>query len=217
MNYNAVIFDLDGTLLDTLEDLALSVNTVLKRKGFDAYPVDDYRYFVGEGIEMLVKKAFPVDNITEKEFNGLVIAVKEEYSRRWADHTKPYPGIPELLDFLEEKKVPKAIFSNKPHEFAMITVETLLPRWKFTDVCGLQPGIPRKPEPLGALQIVEKMQLQPNQIVYLGDTVTDMHTAVSAGFYPVGALWGFRSREELIEGGAKMLAESPLELTNLFK
>jgi len=216
MKYKAVIFDLDGTLLDTLKDLALSVNTVLKEKGFKEHPVDDYRYFVGEGIEALVEKAFPAESISKEEFEGLVSQVKEEYSRRWADYTKPYPEVPELLNFLEEKSIPKAIFSNKPHEFTTITVETLLAGWKFKAVCGIQPGVPRKPDPRGALQIAEDMQLSPGQIVYLGDTITDMQTAVRGGFYPVGALWGFRPKEELLEGGASMLAETPLDLTKLF-
>ena len=217
MKLKATIFDLDGTLLDTLKDLALSVNTVLRQQGFDEHPVKDYRYFVGEGIEMLVKKAFPEEGISEEKFNNLVQAVKEEYSRRWADHTRPYPGVPELLDFLETRNIPKAIFSNKPHEFTTITVDVLLPGWNFSAVCGIEQGTPRKPDPSGALQIAREMGLKPAEIVYLGDTITDMHTAVAGGFYPVGALWGFRPKEELLEGGALMLAENPLDLTDLFE
>lgn len=217
MSYKAVIFDLDGTLLDTLEDLALSVNAVLKERGYEKHPVKAYRYFVGDGIDVLVKRAFP-EEVTgsEHELEQLVKAVKEEYSRRWADHTRPYPGVTVLLNFLAEKKIPMAVFSNKPHEFALLTVDKLLPGWSFFEVCGIRPGIPRKPDPQGALLISHKMKIQPGEIVYLGDTGTDMQTAKAGGFYAVGALWGFRPAEELKREGALMLASSPADLKKLF-
>lgn len=217
MRYKGVIFDLDGTLLDTLKDLALSVNTVLGKYGYSEHPVDAYRYFVGDGIDFLVQRAFPPEMITEIGHQELVKTVKEEYGRRWADHTVPYPGVQALLDFLESKAVPKAIFSNKPHEFAVLTVETLLPDWEFVEICGIQPGIPRKPDPHGALLIAEKMDLKPAQIIYLGDTGTDMQTATAGGFFAVGALWGFRPAEELTQNGAQILIESPGDLRKLFK
>ncbi len=218
MKYKGIIFDLDGTLLDTLKDLALSVNAVLAQNGFREHPVDAYRYFVGDGIDVLVQRAFPAESIKKmKATEEMINAVKEEYSRRWADHTRPYPGISELLDSLEEKQVPKAVFSNKPHEFAVLTVNKLLPCWIFEDICGIQPGIPRKPDPFGALLIADRMQIKPKEIVYLGDTNTDMQTAVSGGFYPVGALWGFRSAEELLAGGAGTLAQKPADVADLFK
>jgi len=216
VGYKAIIFDLDGTLLDTLQDLAFSVNAILRKKGFKTHPVDNYRYFVGEGIEMLVQRAFPANIIDNSDIPAYVKEVKEEYSRRWSEHTRPYPGVPEMLDFLQERRIPKAIFSNKPHEFTTITVETLLPAWDFTAVCGIQEGVRRKPDPKGALLIAEKMQLEPEQIVYLGDTNTDMQTAVAGKFFPVGALWGFRSAKELLDGGARILAESPADVTGLF-
>lgn len=217
MLYKAIIFDLDGTLLDTLEDLALSVNAVLRQHGFSEHPVADYRYFVGDGIDILVSRAFPEESIKNgKDVEYLVNAVKEEYARRWGDHTRPYPGIPEMLDLLEEKQVPKAIFSNKPNEFAVLTVNKLLPGWKFEEVCGIQSGIPRKPDPYGAVIIAEKIMVKPKEIVYLGDTDTDMLTAVRGGFYPVGALWGFRSAEELLKSGAGMLAQKPMDVAELF-
>lgn len=217
MGYKAIIFDLDGTLLDTLKDLALSVNAVLRLQGFSEHPVASYRYFVGDGIDVLVRRAFPIESIkSEKDALYMVNAVKEEYARRWGDHTRPYPGIPAMLDSIEEKRLPKAIFSNKPHEFAVLTVNKLLPDWKFEEVCGIQSGIPRKPDPYGALMIAEKIMVKPEEVVYLGDTDTDMLTAVRGGFYPVGALWGFRSAEELLKSGAAMLAQKPKDVTELF-
>lgn len=218
MKYKGIIFDLDGTLLDTLEDLALSVNAVLRRKSYDEHPVNSYRYFVGDGIDVLVERAFPEQSVkNKKDTDQIVKAVKEEYSRRWSDHTRPYPGISGMLDFLQKKQIPKAVFSNKPHEFAILTVNKLLPGWSFEDVYGIQPGVPRKPDPFGALMIAEKMQIKPEEIVYLGDTDTDMQTAVKGGFYPVGALWGFRSEEELLGAGALMLAHKPGDVTELFR
>lgn len=217
MGYKAIIFDLDGTLLDTLKDLALSVNAVLRQHGFSEHPVASYRYFVGDGIDILVRRAFPAESIkSEKGALYMVNAVKEEYARRWGDHTRPYPGIPAMLDSIEEKRLPKAIFSNKPHEFAVLTVNKLLPDWEFEEVCGVQSGIPRKPDPYGALMIAEKIMVKPEEVVYLGDTDTDMRTAVRGGFYPVGALWGFRSAEELLKSGAAMLAQKPKDVAEFF-
>lgn len=190
---------------------------MLQQKGFKEHPVDAYRYFVGDGIEMLVQRAFPEDSIASLELDRLVAAVKEEYSRRWADHTRSYPGIAEMLDYLEKKQVPKAIFSNKPHEYTVLTTEALLPDWHFAAISGIRDGTPRKPNPYGALIIADQLQIEPQQIVYLGDTNIDMITAVAAGMYPVGALWGFRSADELLDGGAKMLAETPQALTDLFR
>ncbi len=217
MSYKAVIFDLDGTLLDTLEDLALSVNSVLKEKGFKEHSVEAYRYFVGDGIDVLVKRAFPAELTgSEHELEQIVKKVKEEYSRRWADNTRPYPGVNDLLNFLKDNKIPMAIFSNKPHEFALLTVDKLLPDWSFFEVCGIRPGTPHKPDPQGALSISQKMKIPPSEIVYLGDTGTDMQTAKAGGFYAVGALWGFRPAEELEHEGALMLASSPADLERLF-
>ncbi len=217
MNYKAIIFDLDGTLLDTLQDLTLSVNTVLRQKGFGEHNVDAYRYFVGDGIDILVQRAFPAGFFAgEAELETVVQEVKEEYGRRWAENTGPYPGVPELLSYLENKQVPKAIFSNKPHEFALLTVETLLPGWSFVGICGIRAGMPRKPDPYGALQIAKTLKLNPRDIIYLGDTGTDMQTAVAGGFYPLGALWGFRTAEELLESGAQELAREPLDVADYF-
>jgi len=216
LNLRAIIFDLDGTLLNTLEDLALSVNAVLAGYGLEEHPVDHYRYYVGDGVDMLVKRAFPPIMTGEENINNLVCAVIDEYSRRWSDHTVPYAGIPELLDFLENQNIPMAIFSNKPHQFAVLTVEKLLPGRSFIKVLGIGAGMPRKPNPQGALQIAAMMKLQPTEIVYLGDTGTDMKTALAGEFYPAGALWGFRQADELLEGGAKFLADNPIDVAELF-
>ncbi len=216
MNYKAVIFDLDGTLLDTLEDIALSVNEVLKAEGFSEHPLDAYRFFVGDGMDKLVQRAFPEGSLEGKALAGKVETVKAVYRRRWAENTRPYPGVPEMLTILEKRGIPKAIFSNKPQEFTQITVETLLPHWAFEAVYGIGPDIPRKPDPHGALLIAGMFGVNPNQIVYLGDTSTDMKTALAAKMHPVGALWGFRSGDELQAAGAGLLLPDPRDLISLF-
>lgn len=216
MNFKAVIFDLDGTLLDTLEDLALSVNAVLKKEGFPQHPVEAYRYFVGGGIEMLVKRSLPEGEWKEEVLRRLIFAVRKEYSRRWADHTRPYPNVPEMLFSLEEQGVPKAILSNKPHDITELMVKTLLGKWEFAAVLGALPHIPRKPDPAGALKLAKQLKALPEEIVCVGDTAVDMRTAVAAKMYPVGALWGFCTAEELMESGARFLAKDPLEVAGLF-
>lgn len=216
MKFKAIIFDLDGTLLDTLKDLALAVNAVLESKGYSGHPLDAYRYFVGDGIDLLVKRTFPEAAWSGGNLDHLVEVVKEEYGRRWADHTEPYSGVPEMLDLLEQMAVPKAIFSNKPQQFALLTVEKLLSHWRFLEVIGIGPHMPRKPDPTGALKIAKKMKLEPDEIVYAGDTDTDMKTAYTGGFYPAAVLWGFRPAEELKTAGAKFMAAEPLDLIRLF-
>jgi len=151
MPYRVVIFDLDGTLLDTLEDLADSMNAVLEQQGYPIHPPSAYRYFVGDGVDMLVRRSLPEGEWNADQISRYVDAMEEEYGRRWDAKTRPYPGIPELLDTLEERSFPKAIFSNKPDGFTQLTVEKLLDAWNFHPVRGALPDVPRKPDPTGAL------------------------------------------------------------------
>ena len=140
----------------------------------------------------------------------------DEYKNRWAENTQPYPGIPELLRELERLDIPKAVLSNKRHDFTKTVVERLLPDFHFQIVCGAKPSVPIKPDPTAALQIADELHIPPEQFVYLGDTNTDMQTANAAGMFPAGALWGFRTAEELSANGAKVLLKTPQEVLNLF-
>lgn len=211
----AVIFDLDGTLLDTLDDLAGAMNHVLVQEGLPAHPVDAYRYFVGDGMEMLVRRALPPERLDPTTVARALAAMRAEYDGRCADKTRPYPGIPELLDALARRTVPFAVFSNKPHEAAVDLVGRLLGRWEFAAVVGARPGYPVKPDPTGALEVAGLLGAAPGECLYLGDTGTDMRTARAAGMRAVGALWGFRPAAELLEAGAHALAASPADVLGL--
>jgi phosphoglycolate phosphatase len=213
--YKAVLFDLDGTLLDTLEDLADSVNSVLSRVGLPTHPLEDYQYFVGDGVEKMARRALPETCREDAVVIKCVAAMCREYSKRWADKTRPYPGIQELLDGLTVRNITMCVLSNKPDPFTKMIVSNLLPRWRFEQVMGAQPSIPKKPDPTAALELAERLAIPPAEFLYLGDTNTDMQTACAAGMYPVGALWGFRTADELIANGARVLIKQPIELLNL--
>jgi phosphoglycolate phosphatase len=214
-SFKAILFDLDGTLLDTLNDLANSMNAVLSAQGLKIYPVDDYRYLVGKGLRELIKSVLPEHKADDKTIDELLAAMKIEYGKRWAENTKPYPGIPDLLDVLQKHKFPMVVLSNKADEFTRIMVEKLLPDWKFQIVRGLRNNIPAKPDPASSLEIAGELKIKPHEFVYLGDTDIDMQTANAAGMYAVGALWGFRDAAELKANGAKTLVESPLQVLDL--
>lgn len=216
MNYEAVLFDLDGTLLDTLEDLADSMNATLKKLGFSVHPIDEYKYFVGDGVVKLVERALPKEHLNKATVQKALEINRQEYKNRWHNKTKLYDGIAELLDFLEENKIPKVVLSNKPHEFTKIVVERFLKNWNFDIVQGVDEETPKKPEIVGAVRIAEKLGFKPSRILYLGDTNTDMRTAVSAGMFAVGVLWGFRTADELLKNGAQKLVEKPQNVISLF-
>lgn len=214
--YQCVLFDLDGTLLDSLADLAHSMNTVLDRFGLPQHPVAAYRYFVGDGMETLARRVLPPNHGDDSLVQRTVAAMREEYAGRWANETKPYPGIPELLDGLAERGVDMVILSNKPDDFTHKVVATLLGRWRFRVVRGVRADGVKKPDPSPALAIADELGLTPADFLYLGDTNTDMLTANRAGMHAVGALWGFRTAEELKKNGAKALIARPQELLEFF-
>lgn len=215
MEFKAVLFDLDGTLLYTLEDLANSMNSVLQSMGFPTHPVEKYRYFVGNGMYNLVKRAVPPEIKEETVLQHCLTKMKEEYGRRWAETTRPYDGIIELLDELDLLGVKKSVLSNKPDDMTKIIIRKFFPNGHFVMVEGQKEGVPKKPDPTAALKISRQMGILPANFLYLGDSNTDMQTATSAGMYPVGALWGFREEKELLESGARVLVKHPLELINL--
>lgn len=216
LSCRGVLFDLDGTLLNTLLDLANSMNAALSRLGFAGHPVEAYRYFVGDGSEVLARRALPPASRKEETIARCLAEFLAEYGRRWDENTRPYPGVPELLDGLSERRIRMAILSNKKHELTQLAVTRLLPRWRFDAVAGAKPEVPRKPDPTAALRLIEELRLEPDKVLYLGDTNTDMQTAVGAGMHPVGALWGFRTEEELRASGARSVIARPQDLLAFF-
>lgn len=212
MKYQAVIFDLDGTLLDTLQDLADATNCALETMGFPPHSTETYKYFIGEGREKLAELALPTERRNQDIIDTLVNLIDQFYSLYWDAHTQPFKGIPELLNELTARQIKMAVLSNKSDHFTKLMVERLLSNWQFEVVLGTLPSTPKKPDPSGATQISEKINIKPGNIVFLGDSGIDMKTAVAAGMYPVGASWGFRTREEMIKDGAKLLIERPNDL-----
>lgn len=216
MKYKAVIFDLDGTLLNTVDDLAISTNTVLVRHGLIAHPIEDYKYFVGRGIRQLVENVLPHDKHSYEYIQEIYNEVIDEYGRNLDVYTKPYAGIPELLDNLSQKAVRLAILSNKAHEFMADVVKSHFNNWLFEIVFGARKNIPTKPDPYLAFEILHIMKLSKEEVVYVGDSDVDMQTATAAGLFAVGAAWGFRTRKELSDNGAQLIIDRPQDLLQLF-
>ena len=214
----AVLFDLDGTLLDTLEDLADSTNAVLSAHGFPGHPVARYRTMVGDGAETLLRRALPPalgkDPDAVRRFTQ---EMRAEYDKRWNLKTKPYAGVPEALERIGTLGVKRAVLSNKPDSFVGKILRYYLPGVAFDAAFGQKPGAPVKPDPAGALEISMLLGVQPNEFLYLGDTNTDMRTAHAAGMFPVGALWGFRTEEELLQSGAAAIVKNPLDILQLLE
>ncbi|MFC2072073.1 HAD family hydrolase [Chloroflexota bacterium] len=215
MKYKAVIFDLDGTLLDTLQDIADSVNEALKHSGFPRHELEAFKKFIGEGRDVLATRALPEDSRDPTTVKRLVELINSEYSERWANKTILYDGISDLLDELTAMNIKMAVLSNKAHYFTELMVSELLSQWYFEAVVGVSQSVLRKPDPTTALQIAQQLVLQPNEFLYLGDSDIDMRTAIGAGMYPVGVSWGFRSAEELLINGAEVLIEYPTDLLAL--
>ena len=213
--FSAVLFDLDGTLLDTLDDLADSMNEVLAPRGAPVHERAAYRRFIGDGLEMLVRRALPEDQNDDATVVACMEAMRERYAERWDRRSRPYPGVPGLLDALVERGVRLAVLSNKPHDFTCRMVERMLARWRFDPVLGSRPGVPRKPDPQVARAIAEQHGVAPSGWLYLGDTPIDVKTARAAGMTAVGATWGFRDAAELEEAGARHLIDHPRQLLEL--
>lgn len=217
MNFELIIFDLDGTLTDTLADITDITNKVLSVLGYPLHSQTEYKYFVGNGLKNLVIKSLPesarTEDIIEKGYEKVLI----EYTNTPVNKTKLYDGISELLYLLESKKIKKAILSNKADPITKKICEKLLSEWCFEIIIGANGKFPRKPDPTSALYIANTLGINPENILYVGDSGVDMETALRAGFTSVGVTWGFRKKEELIENGAKHIISHPVELIEILE
>lgn len=215
VRHKGIIFDLDGTLVNSIEDLADSMNYVLAQNNFGTYNTNTYKQFVGTGIRNLVIKALPNGHKDEQTVNKCFKMMLETYSQNCTNKTKPYEGITQMLNELTNRKIKMAILSNKADKLAQRVAKEILSKWHFETVIGFTDEESRKPNPKSTLQIVNELNLPKPEILYLGDSGTDMQTANNAGLYAIGALWGFRSEEELVLNGAKHLLKHPMELLDI--
>ena len=209
-----VAFDLDGTLADTLADLAASVNHALDGLGLPTYPADDYRYFVGKGVDNLIRTAL-ADHYTPAR----AAAVKEDFTAYYAahsmDYTAPYPGIGDLLARLRDEGIMTAVISNKPDAFVPAILQALYPDHHFSYLSGQQPEIPRKPSPEALNRLLDTLGVSREDTLYVGDSDVDVIFAHNAGVKVCGVSWGFRGREELSSAGADAIADTADELMRI--
>ena len=215
--YTSVIFDMDGTLLNTLQDLGDCMNRVLERAGYPIHPIDAYKYFVGDGLKNMVTRVLPQAERREPTIERLQAQMAGEYAEHWADKTALYPEISVLLDELARLKVRRGILSNKPHEFTKAMADRYFGKWRFDPVFGARDGVPGKPDPAAALEICRQWGRNPADVLYAGDTNTDMRTARQGGLFALGVLWGFRTRQELEENGAQSLISTPEQMLKFLR
>jgi len=211
--YRCVIFDCDGTLVDTLKDIAGAMNQALVLHGFPPVPLDNYRGMVGWGVYRLAELALPETARTEKTIQAVGSRAKQLMEDQPFEESlsKPYPGIPELLEELQGRKVRTAVLSNKPDSVLRRLMAELFPKHTFGSVCGLRPGAPPKPDPSPVWDILADMGLNPHEAVLMGDSEIDMETARNAGCCPMGVSWGYRSRAALEASGAARIIDTPGE------
>jgi len=211
----AVVFDLDGTLLDTIEDIGETCNIVLKELGHHPLDVKDYKIYVGKGVKHLVEKVFEHRQIDESSFNHFINRYYEVYQTQSSVFTKPYPGIMSLLDGLKNMEISINVLSNKPHGQVIDLMPKYFPKHDFDLVYGKKEEFSTKPHPGSLRHMIKKLGLKKTEILYVGDTKTDMETALNAGVQSVGVLWGFRDETELVQAKASYIIRKPKELIQI--
>lgn len=211
MSYTSIIFDLDGTLLDTLTDIADSVNTVLTVNGFPTYPRDSYKSFLGDGLHNLISRSVPVGT-GENIIQNCCETFTQIYSESWKKNCYPYEGIEIMLSDLSAGKIKLAVLSNKPHAFTCLFVDHFFPKGMFEIVYGHRDGVNKKPDPAGAIAIAEILQTGCENILFVGDSDVDIQTGRSAGMGTAGVSWGYRTVAELKANNAEIIVNRPSEI-----
>lgn len=215
---NALLFDLDGTLLNTLEDIAIACNHALKKFGYPAHDVSSYRQMVGNGFEMLVKRAIGTNFSTNPEqLVAMVKLAKEYYAQNMFSKTLPYSEIPETLKKLQDQNLLLGVFSNKPDELSQLLIAHFFPDISFFTVTGARPRYPLKPDPLVLIDLLTQAKIPLSSAIYVGDSDVDVLTAKNAAIPSIGVAWGFRGREELINTGADYVIKEPSEIFEIIK
>ena len=209
-----LIFDLDGTLVDSLPGIAASLNRSLSAHGLLEHPLPTIRSFIGNGLRNLVQRSAPAD-APPALLDSLVANFKHDYDLTWPQGTTLYPGILDMLDILRQRGFPLAVLSNKTHDFTVAISRTLCPEIYFVGVLGQQEGIAHKPHPAGALQLAATLGSPPANCVIIGDSSIDMATAANAGMQAIAVAWGFHDRHQLLDAGATRIIDHPSELPDL--
>ncbi len=210
----AVLFDLDGTLLNTLEDLADAVNFALQQEGYPIHPLEKYKYFVGSGVHNLLLRALPASHSSDEAAHKLRVHFNNYYGLHSKDKTRPYDGITELLEQLKAKGIKTAVVTNKYDAGAQALVQEYFGPFILATF-GQKEGVPIKPHPAQALQAMQDFGVAPEECLFVGDSDVDMFTGANAGSIPVGVLWGFRTKEELLSSGAKHIVSNPKQILDL--
>jgi phosphoglycolate phosphatase len=218
MKFTCVIFDLDGTLVDTLDDIACFMNQALEARGFPPVRRDRYTDIVGWGIKRLASLALPPEaGKDEKTVETVAALATRLYAEKPLVHSKPYPGIPQLVAELRRRHVKTAVLTNKPDPVARLVIDGLFPLSSFDTVLGDKPGQPRKPDPASTWEILMELGRTPRDTIFVGDSEIDMETAKAAECHALGVSWGFRSREALEKAGAQRIIDNPPELLTLIR
>lgn len=212
---HGLIFDLDGTLVDSLEGIADSLNHALAAAGLPIHPLSAVRGFIGNGARILIERAAPA-GADESVIESLEKAFKEHYDLHWPAGTTPYDGISSLLETLQQRGYPLAVLSNKPHPFTTDMVARLFPTIRFSAILGQRACIAHKPDPAGALEIARNFALAPGDCTIIGDSTMDIDTAHNAGMDSIAVTWGFHDRERLIASKPGRIAANPEEISAIF-
>ncbi len=211
----ACVFDMDGTVSNTINSITYFANNALENNGLSGFSPDDYKLMVGDGAKTLVRRMLDKNGCTDEAvFERVLKEYNESYDADFLYLTHPYDGILPLLDALRERGIPTAVFSNKPHPTTLKVAEALFGD-RFTIVLGQREGCPVKPDPTGLKEILQQLDVSPEECLYVGDTATDMKTGKSAGAYTVGVLWGFRSEQELRDNHADVIISRPEEILDI--
>jgi phosphoglycolate phosphatase len=216
MKFKGVIFDLDGTLVNSLEDIANAMNKVLESLNYPTHSYESYQYFIGSGLRNLVSKSLPEAHNNEIKIETCYQLMVEIYSDNCTHQTKPYNGITDLLEYLISQKMKLNVFSNKSDELTKKIVAELFPGY-FNCVVGLSSESNKKPNPFEALKISKSLGLQPEEMIFIGDSGIDMQTATNANMLAIGVIWGYRPEDELIANGAKQILNHPSDLIKILE